>query len=168
MVKKLKTKCKTWQIHILKHAFGILWFTKANTFNLLSWCWSCPSCFHHSNHGVMKLFTDKGAEAKSSPLEVAEASDVVFTMLPSSAHVSLKFLFSSYLNIISSNFTETWAYYYDRSVNQFHIVKCRSIVSLLQIKVTSPDQTVPLVLVNWTWDGKFHYLKKYFLKHICQ
>lgn len=34
------------------------------------------------------MFTDKGVPAKRTPFEVAEASDVVITMLPSSSHVS--------------------------------------------------------------------------------
>lgn len=36
----------------------------------------------------MKKFSDMGVETKETPLEVAEASDVVITMLPSSSHVS--------------------------------------------------------------------------------
>ncbi|KAL0442440.1 UNVERIFIED_CONTAM: LRR receptor-like serine/threonine-protein kinase GHR1 [Sesamum latifolium] len=42
---------------------------------------------HDVNHDVMKKFSDKGILTKNSPLEVAEASDAVITMLPSSAHV---------------------------------------------------------------------------------
>ncbi|KAL0305412.1 UNVERIFIED_CONTAM: putative 3-hydroxyisobutyrate dehydrogenase, mitochondrial [Sesamum radiatum] len=41
---------------------------------------------HDVNHDVMKKFSDKGILTKNSPLEVAEASDAVITMLPSSAH----------------------------------------------------------------------------------
>lgn len=37
----------------------------------------------------MKAFSKKGVLTKNSPLEVAEESDAVITMLPSSAHVSL-------------------------------------------------------------------------------
>lgn len=36
----------------------------------------------------MKRFSDIGAAAKETPFEVAEASDVVITMLPTSSHVS--------------------------------------------------------------------------------
>jgi 3-hydroxyisobutyrate dehydrogenase len=36
----------------------------------------------------MKKFSDDGIPTKRSPLEVSESSDVVITMLPSSAHVS--------------------------------------------------------------------------------
>lgn len=36
----------------------------------------------------MKTFFDMGALTKETPSEVAEASDVVITMLPSSSHVS--------------------------------------------------------------------------------
>ncbi|KAK9267348.1 hypothetical protein L1049_009772 [Liquidambar formosana] len=42
---------------------------------------------HDINHNVMKTFSDKGVPTKETPLEVAEASDVVITMLPSSSHV---------------------------------------------------------------------------------
>ncbi|CAI0545528.1 unnamed protein product [Linum tenue] len=42
---------------------------------------------HDINHGVMKMFSDMGIPAKDSPLDVAESSDVVITMLPSSSHV---------------------------------------------------------------------------------
>ncbi|KAM7524835.1 hypothetical protein LguiA_014737 [Lonicera macranthoides] len=39
------------------------------------------------NHKVMKMFSDEGILTKESPSEVAETSDVVITMLPSSNHV---------------------------------------------------------------------------------
>ncbi|OIS96832.1 PREDICTED: probable 3-hydroxyisobutyrate dehydrogenase, mitochondrial isoform X1 [Nicotiana attenuata] len=42
---------------------------------------------HDINHNVMKMFSDKGALTEDSPLKVAETSDVVITMLPSSNHV---------------------------------------------------------------------------------
>ncbi|KAL1560517.1 3-hydroxyisobutyrate dehydrogenase [Salvia divinorum] len=42
---------------------------------------------HDINHDVMKAFSDKGFLTKNSPLQVAEESDAVITMLPSSAHV---------------------------------------------------------------------------------
>jgi hypothetical protein len=41
-----------------------------------------------SNENAMKKFSDDGIPTKRSPLEVSESSDVVITMLPSSAHVS--------------------------------------------------------------------------------
>lgn len=37
----------------------------------------------------MKMFSDMGVPTKETPFEVAEASDVVITMLPSSSHVSI-------------------------------------------------------------------------------
>lgn len=40
------------------------------------------------NDEVMKAFSKKGVLTKNSPLEVAEESDAVITMLPSSAHVT--------------------------------------------------------------------------------
>ncbi|PHT54723.1 putative 3-hydroxyisobutyrate dehydrogenase, mitochondrial [Capsicum baccatum] len=42
---------------------------------------------HDINHDVMKMFSDKGILTEDSPLKVAETSDVVITMLPSSNHV---------------------------------------------------------------------------------
>ncbi|KAB5521941.1 hypothetical protein DKX38_026260 [Salix brachista] len=39
------------------------------------------------NCNVMKMFSDMGVSTKETPFEVAEASDVVITMLPSSSHV---------------------------------------------------------------------------------
>lgn len=42
---------------------------------------------HDVNHDVMKAFSKKGILTKNSPLEVAEDSDAIITMLPSSAHV---------------------------------------------------------------------------------
>ncbi|CAL8148386.1 unnamed protein product [Prunus armeniaca] len=39
------------------------------------------------NCNAMKKFSDMGVETKETPLEVAEASDVVITMLPSSSNV---------------------------------------------------------------------------------
>uniref|UniRef100_A0A5B7BF25 3-hydroxyisobutyrate dehydrogenase n=1 Tax=Davidia involucrata TaxID=16924 RepID=A0A5B7BF25_DAVIN len=42
---------------------------------------------HDMNYEVMKMFSDKGVLTKKSPFEVAETSDVVITMLPSSTHV---------------------------------------------------------------------------------
>lgn len=39
------------------------------------------------NIAVMRSFAEKGANTVQSPREVAEASDVVITMLPSSPHV---------------------------------------------------------------------------------
>lgn len=42
---------------------------------------------HDINCNAMKKFSDTGVETKETPLEVAEASDVVITMLPSSSHV---------------------------------------------------------------------------------
>ncbi|KAH8518287.1 hypothetical protein H0E87_000222, partial [Populus deltoides] len=39
------------------------------------------------NCNVMKMFSDMGVPTKETPFEVAEASDVVITMLPSSSHV---------------------------------------------------------------------------------
>ncbi|KAM0900568.1 hypothetical protein ACQ4PT_020558 [Festuca glaucescens] len=42
---------------------------------------------HDVNENAMKKFSDDGIPTKRSPLEVSESSDVVITMLPSSAHV---------------------------------------------------------------------------------
>ncbi|KAJ0791891.1 putative 6-phosphogluconate dehydrogenase, NADP-binding, NAD(P)-binding domain superfamily [Helianthus annuus] len=43
--------------------------------------------FSISNLSVLKMFSDKGITIKGSPMEVAEISDVVITMLPSPSHV---------------------------------------------------------------------------------
>lgn len=37
----------------------------------------------------MKMFADRGVSTRLTPYEIAESSDVVITMLPSSSHVSL-------------------------------------------------------------------------------
>nr|GEV29011.1 probable 3-hydroxyisobutyrate dehydrogenase, mitochondrial isoform X1 [Tanacetum cinerariifolium] len=42
---------------------------------------------HDINLSAIKMFSDKGISVKGSPMEVAEISDVVITMLPSSSHV---------------------------------------------------------------------------------
>ncbi|XP_062012600.1 probable 3-hydroxyisobutyrate dehydrogenase, mitochondrial isoform X3 [Rosa rugosa] len=42
---------------------------------------------HDINCNAMKKFSDIGAATKETPTEVAEASDVVITMLPTSSHV---------------------------------------------------------------------------------
>lgn len=42
---------------------------------------------HDVNENTMKKFSDDGIPTKLSPLEVSKSSDVVITMLPSSAHV---------------------------------------------------------------------------------
>ncbi|WMV14172.1 hypothetical protein MTR67_007557 [Solanum verrucosum] len=42
---------------------------------------------HDINHNIMKMFSDKGVLTEDLPLKVAESSDVVITMLPSSNHV---------------------------------------------------------------------------------
>ncbi|XP_038689531.1 probable 3-hydroxyisobutyrate dehydrogenase, mitochondrial isoform X2 [Tripterygium wilfordii] len=42
---------------------------------------------HDINRDVMNMFSNMGAFTKETPAEVAEASDVVLTMLPSSSHV---------------------------------------------------------------------------------
>lgn len=44
----------------------------------------------------MKMFSDKGVLTEDSPLKVAETSDVVITMLPSSNHVRFAYHFVSY------------------------------------------------------------------------
>lgn len=49
--------------------------------------------FFISNQSVKKMFSDKGISVKESPLEVAEVSDVVITMLPSPTHVSNTFYY---------------------------------------------------------------------------
>lgn len=41
------------------------------------------------NLNAMKKFSDKGVPTKQTPFEVAESSDVIITMLPSSSHVSV-------------------------------------------------------------------------------
>lgn len=46
----------------------------------------------------MKKFADMGFDAKKTPFEVAEASDVVITMLPSSPNVSLMIPYCPSLN----------------------------------------------------------------------
>lgn len=43
---------------------------------------------HDTNASSIKLFMDKGVPVKESPAQIAEASDVVITMLPSSTHVA--------------------------------------------------------------------------------
>lgn len=48
--------------------------------------WKVWSIFR--NCDAMKKFSDMGVLTKETPFEVAEASDVVITMLPSSSHVS--------------------------------------------------------------------------------
>ncbi|KAJ4844688.1 hypothetical protein Tsubulata_029085 [Turnera subulata] len=42
---------------------------------------------HDINKNILKMFAEIGVETKETPFEVAEASDVVITMLPSSSHV---------------------------------------------------------------------------------
>lgn len=42
---------------------------------------------HDRNEAVVQAFADRGASIAQTPREVAEASDVVITMLPSSPHV---------------------------------------------------------------------------------
>ncbi|KAI8001987.1 hypothetical protein LOK49_LG09G01224 [Camellia lanceoleosa] len=42
---------------------------------------------HDLNHNVMKLFSERGVLTKDLPSEIAETSDVIITMLPSSTHV---------------------------------------------------------------------------------
>ncbi|XP_058071616.1 probable 3-hydroxyisobutyrate dehydrogenase, mitochondrial isoform X5 [Magnolia sinica] len=42
---------------------------------------------HDINRNATKKFSDKGVPTKETPLEVAESSDVIITMLPSSSHV---------------------------------------------------------------------------------
>lgn len=42
---------------------------------------------HDVNHNALKIFIEKGIPAKQTPYEVAESSDVVITMLPSSSDV---------------------------------------------------------------------------------
>ncbi|KAL2945373.1 putative 3-hydroxyisobutyrate dehydrogenase mitochondrial [Bienertia sinuspersici] len=44
-------------------------------------------CVHDMNGAAVKQFLDKGVPSKETPKEVAEVSDVVITMLPSSKHV---------------------------------------------------------------------------------
>lgn len=55
----------------------------------LTWFFPLP-WFGYRNDDAMKRFSEKGILTKNSPLEVAEASDAVITMLPSSSHVSFK------------------------------------------------------------------------------
>ncbi|KAK2995686.1 hypothetical protein RJ640_013484 [Escallonia rubra] len=43
---------------------------------------------HDINPTAVKTFSDSGIPTKESPWEVAETSDIVITMLPSSSHVS--------------------------------------------------------------------------------
>ncbi|KQK17120.1 hypothetical protein BRADI_1g32590v3 [Brachypodium distachyon] len=42
---------------------------------------------HDINESAMKKFSDDGIPTKQSPLELSKSSDVIITMLPSSAHV---------------------------------------------------------------------------------
>lgn len=42
---------------------------------------------HDINHEVMRMFAERGVPTKETPFEIAETSDVVITMLPSSSHV---------------------------------------------------------------------------------
>ncbi|KAJ6801406.1 putative 3-hydroxyisobutyrate dehydrogenase, mitochondrial [Iris pallida] len=42
---------------------------------------------HDINYNAMKKFLDKGIPTKDTPSQVAESSDVIITMLPSSSHV---------------------------------------------------------------------------------
>ncbi|PSS02608.1 3-hydroxyisobutyrate dehydrogenase [Actinidia chinensis var. chinensis] len=42
---------------------------------------------HDLNQTVMKFFSEKGILTKDSPFEIAEASDIIVSMLPSSTHV---------------------------------------------------------------------------------
>uniref|UniRef100_A0A803MIP3 3-hydroxyisobutyrate dehydrogenase n=1 Tax=Chenopodium quinoa TaxID=63459 RepID=A0A803MIP3_CHEQI len=42
---------------------------------------------HDINRAAVQPFLDRGVPVKETPMEIAEASDVVITMLPSSAHV---------------------------------------------------------------------------------
>lgn len=54
---------------------------------------SSSICIFPRNHNVMKMFSDKGILTEDSPLKVAETSDVVITMLPSSNHVRFAYHF---------------------------------------------------------------------------
>ncbi|XP_047308826.1 probable 3-hydroxyisobutyrate dehydrogenase, mitochondrial [Impatiens glandulifera] len=64
---------------------------------------------HDINPGAVKAFTDKGIVAKSSPFEVAELSDVVITMLPSSVHVLDVYLGANGL-INNGNVVRPWLF----------------------------------------------------------
>lgn len=57
----------------------------------------------------MRAFSEKGIVTKNSPLEVAEESDALITMLPSSAHVSFESNRWCYINI-QSNMTGNLLY----------------------------------------------------------
>jgi 3-hydroxyisobutyrate dehydrogenase-like beta-hydroxyacid dehydrogenase len=46
---------------------------------------------HDVNENTMKKFSDDGIPTKLSPLEVSKSSDVVITMLPSSAHMFFRY-----------------------------------------------------------------------------
>jgi 3-hydroxyisobutyrate dehydrogenase-like beta-hydroxyacid dehydrogenase len=41
---------------------------------------------HDINRDVMKMFTEMGVSSRETPYEVAQDSEVVITMLPSSSH----------------------------------------------------------------------------------
>lgn len=56
-------------------------------------CLSSSVCICPRNHNVMTMFSAKGVLTEDSPLKVAETSDVVITMLPSSNHVRFAYHF---------------------------------------------------------------------------
>jgi hypothetical protein len=53
----------------------------------LLWLFFFPCCNFCRSEGVLRAFAEKGADIATTPHNLADAYDVVITMLPSSPHV---------------------------------------------------------------------------------
>ncbi|XP_031405310.1 probable 3-hydroxyisobutyrate dehydrogenase, mitochondrial isoform X2 [Punica granatum] len=93
----------------------------------------------------MKMFADRGVPTRETPFEIAESSDVVITMLPSSSHVFDVYTGKNGL-LHGGNFLRPWLLIDSSTIDPQTSRKLSAIVSNCTLKGKKDDQRSPVML----------------------
>lgn len=100
---------------------------------------------HDLNKSIMKIFSEKGIVTKESPFEVAETSDVVITMLPSSASV-LDVYTGPTGFLCNGNISRPWLYIDSSTIDPQTSRKISSTIATCALKGNTDGLEVPSML----------------------
>ncbi|XP_058196969.1 probable 3-hydroxyisobutyrate dehydrogenase, mitochondrial isoform X3 [Rhododendron vialii] len=100
---------------------------------------------HDLNRSAMKLFSERGILTKESPFEIAETSDVVITMLPSSANVLDVYTGPNGL-LRSGNVLRPWLFVDSSTIDPQTSRRLSVAVSNCSLKEKKHNRETPVIL----------------------
>ncbi|KAL5977104.1 hypothetical protein ACLOJK_021446 [Asimina triloba] len=100
---------------------------------------------HDINPNAVKVFSDKGVPTMETPFEVAESSDVIITMLPSSSHVLDVYTGANGL-LRGENFLRPWLFIDSSTVDPHTSRRLYENVSKCVLKEKTGFTDIPFML----------------------